>query len=63
MMQLQKKPIKTTVRRMRLCLVIPLGGGAKAQYPVSSEAEAQALYEEFVLLNAHFGSLLQESGV
>ncbi|MGF1496877.1 MAG: hypothetical protein ACFB8W_08665 [Elainellaceae cyanobacterium] len=49
---IQRKPIRTTVRRIRLCLVIPLGGGAKVQYPVDDENQAQILYREFLRLNA-----------
>ncbi|MEB3356671.1 MAG: hypothetical protein VKK04_08090 [Synechococcales bacterium] len=49
---IQRKPIRTTVRRIRLCLVIPLGGGVKVQYPVDDETEAQVLYNEFLQLNA-----------
>lgn len=36
----------------KLCLTIPLGGGAKVQYAVSSMAEAAKLYREHVACNA-----------
>ena len=57
MMLIQRKPIRTAERRMRLCVIIPLGNGAKAQYPISSEAEGRAIYEEHLRLNAHLLSL------
>ncbi|MGF1535013.1 MAG: hypothetical protein ACFB4J_00825 [Elainellaceae cyanobacterium] len=50
-MLIQRKPIRSADRRMRLCLVIPLGNGAKAQYPVADVDEARILYEEYLRLN------------
>ncbi|MGF1515531.1 MAG: hypothetical protein ACFB5Z_17785 [Elainellaceae cyanobacterium] len=50
-MLIERKPIRAADRRMRLCLIIPLGNGAKAQYPVASVDEARVLYEAHVRLN------------
>ncbi len=51
-MLIQRKPIRSGDRRMRLCLIIPLGqDGAKAQYPVANVDEARVLYEEHIRLN------------
>jgi hypothetical protein len=50
-MLIQRKPLRTAERRMRLCVVIPLGGGAKAQYPINNETEARHIYEEYLRMN------------
>lgn len=50
-MLIQRKPIRTAERRMRLCVIIPLGGGAKAQYPINNETEARHIYEEHIRMN------------
>ncbi|MEO0406066.1 MAG: hypothetical protein AAF289_01820 [Cyanobacteria bacterium P01_A01_bin.135] len=50
-MQIERKPIRSGERRVRLCLVISLGNGAKAQYPVADADEARVLYEEHLRLN------------
>lgn len=45
---------------MRLCVIIPLGGGAKAQYPIRDETEARSIYEEHLRMNPHLISLIYE---
>jgi len=50
-MLLQRKAIRSAERRVRLCLVISLGDGAKVQYPVANVDEARVLYEEHLRLN------------
>ncbi len=45
----------------KLCLTIPLGGGAKIQYAVSSMAEAAALYREHVARNSVQGAIASPS--
>lgn len=50
-MLIERKPIRSAERRVRLCLVISLGNGAKAQYPVADAEEARVLYEEYLRLN------------
>jgi len=45
----------------KLCLTIPLGGGAKVQYAVSSMAEAAALYREHVARNSSPGTVVSPS--
>jgi hypothetical protein len=54
-MEITIKPLKMS-NRARLCLVIPLGDGMKVQYPVHSEAEAKARYEEYQQWNANAAS-------
>ncbi|MGJ3250295.1 MAG: hypothetical protein ACFE0J_04045 [Elainellaceae cyanobacterium] len=51
MIVIKRKSIRSLERKSQLCLIIPLGGGAKAQYPISNEAEAIALYKEYLRLN------------
>ncbi len=53
MMLIKRKLLRSVDRKSRLCLIILLGNGAKAQYPVDNEAEAIALYHEYLQLNAH----------
>ncbi|MGF1537180.1 MAG: hypothetical protein ACFB4J_11950 [Elainellaceae cyanobacterium] len=45
----------------KLCLTIPLGGGVKIQYAVSSMAEAAAIYREHMARNAVPGSIVSPS--
>ncbi len=62
-MLIQRKPLRTAERRMRLCVVIPLGGGAKAQYPINNEAEARHIYEEYLRMNPQLVPVLYERSV
>ncbi|MGF1499037.1 MAG: hypothetical protein ACFB8W_19760 [Elainellaceae cyanobacterium] len=53
-MKLQEKVLRTAregKRERLLCLVIPLGRGARLQYPVRDQKEAQAIYNEFRTMN------------
>ncbi|MEB3356514.1 MAG: hypothetical protein VKK04_07285 [Synechococcales bacterium] len=53
-MKLQEKVLRTAregKRERLLCLVIPLGQGARVQYPVRDRQEARAIYNEFRALN------------
>ena len=52
MMIIKRKMIRNAERRLRLCLIIPLGNGAKLQYPVQSKSEAWELYEQHLQLNS-----------
>lgn len=52
MMIIKHKMIRNAERRLRLCLIIPLGNGAKIQYPIHSESEAWNLYETHLQLNS-----------
>ena len=45
----------------KLCLTIPLGGGAKIQYAVSSMAEAATLYREHIARNASSEDIVSPS--
>lgn len=49
-MEVQHKTLRTGGKTLssRLCLVIPLGNGIKAQYAVRDQAEALALYELYL---------------
>jgi hypothetical protein len=60
MILIKRKSIRSIERKTCLCLIIPLGGGAKAQYPIHDEAEAIALYEEHLQLNAHLSHLREQ---
>ena len=51
-MIIKHKMIRNAERRLRLCLIIPLGNGAKVQYPIQSETEAWNLYETHLQLNS-----------
>jgi len=59
-MLIQRKPLRTAERRMRLCVIIPLGDGAKAQYPIKNEAEARHIYEEHLRMNPQIVPFLYE---
>jgi hypothetical protein len=59
-MLIQRKPIRTAERRMRLCVIIPLGNGAKAQYPINDETEARTIYEEHLRMNPQVIPILYE---
>ncbi|MEB3357830.1 MAG: hypothetical protein VKK04_13960 [Synechococcales bacterium] len=50
-MLITKKTLKTG-HPSKLCLVIPLGNGAKVQYPVESRAQAIALYQDYIQQNS-----------
>jgi hypothetical protein len=56
MMLIKQKMLRSVDRKSRLCLIILLGNGAKAQYPINNEAEAIALYQEYLQLNAHLNN-------
>lgn len=45
---------------MRLCVIIPLGGGAKAQYPINNETEARHIYEEHLRMNPQIVQFLYD---
>ncbi|HHP7245228.1 MAG TPA: hypothetical protein ACFE0H_11140 [Elainellaceae cyanobacterium] len=52
MVSLTQKSIRTHLGKVKkLVLIIPLGGGAKAQYAVHSKSEADAICQEFFALN------------
>ncbi|MGF1499714.1 MAG: hypothetical protein ACFB8W_23250 [Elainellaceae cyanobacterium] len=58
-MLITKKTLKTA-HPSKLCLVIPLGNGAKIQYPVESRAQAIALYQDFIQQNSSLGHSYNE---
>ena len=60
-MIIKHKMIRNAERRLRLCLIIPLGNGAKVQYPIHSEAEAWNLYETHLQLNSDQSQTLDVS--
>lgn len=60
-MLIKRKALRTAERRMRLCVIIPLGNGAKAQYPIHDEAEGRAIYEEYLRMNSHLIPVLYET--
>lgn len=60
-MLIKRKALRTAERRMRLCVIIPLGNGAKAQYPINNEAEGRAIYEDYLRMNPNLISVPYET--